>query len=71
LKKEELSRKIGNRIVQLREKKGWSQSDLARALLKDRQTIHKIETGDANPTVYTLAEIAKVLEVQLMEIFRF
>ena len=71
LKKEELSRKIGNRIVQLREKKGWTQSDLARALLKDRQTIHKIETGDANPTVYTLAEIAKVLEVQLMEIFRF
>jgi DNA-binding XRE family transcriptional regulator len=39
--------------------------------MKDRQTIHKIETGDANPTVYTLAEIAKVLEVQLMEIFRF
>jgi putative transcriptional regulator len=71
LKKAELSRKIGNRIVQLREKKGWTQSDLARALLKDRQTIHKIETGDANPTVHTLHEIAKVLEVALMEIFRF
>jgi putative transcriptional regulator len=51
------------RIIQLREKKGLSQSDLARAVMKDRQTIHRIETGDSNPTVHTLHDIAKALDV--------
>lgn len=57
--------------VELHEKRGWSQWDLARALNEHRQTIHTIEVGDANPTVHTLNEIAKVLDVALMEIFRF
>jgi transcriptional regulator with XRE-family HTH domain len=70
VKKEELSKKIGNRIVELRERKGWSQADLGRALMKDRQNIERLENGKTNPTVFTLHEIAQVLEISLKEFFQ-
>ena len=69
--REGLKKKLGKRVVQLREEKGWSQADLARACKKDRQALEKIENGKVNPTVYTLYEIAQVLEVPLLELFRF
>lgn len=68
LKKEDLARKIGKRIIQLREKKGWTQADLARACEKDRQSIERIESGNTNPTVFTLNEIAIALEVPLADL---
>ena len=70
MKKEELARKIGKRIVQLREKKRWSQADLARACMKDRQSIERIENGKTNPTLFTLYGIAGALEVPMVELFR-
>lgn len=63
--KEELNRSIGERIIELRTKKGMSQSDLARACGKDRQAIEKIENGKVNCTVFTLYEISVGLEVSL------
>lgn len=65
MKKSDLNKKVGQRIVELREKKGWSQSDLARACGKDRQAIEKLENGKVNPTLYTLFEVAEALEVSL------
>jgi putative transcriptional regulator len=65
VKKSDLNKKIGQRIVELREKKGWSQSDLARACGKDRQAIEKLENGRVNPTLYTLYEVAEALAVSL------
>jgi transcriptional regulator with XRE-family HTH domain len=69
--KEQLKKKIGQRIVQLRSQKGWSQSDLARASNKDRQAIEKLENGKVNPTIYSLYEISKVLEVKLKDLVSF
>lgn len=63
--KEKLKKLIGLRIVELRKKKGWSQSDLARACGKDRQAIEKLENGKVNPTLYTLLEISNSLGVPL------
>ena len=63
--KEELKKKIGKRIIELRAQKGWSQADLARACEKDRQAIEKLENGKVNPTLYSLLEISKALEVPL------
>ena len=65
MKKSDLNKKIGQRIIELRERKGWSQSDLARACGKDRQAIEKLESGKVNPTLYTLNEISKGLEVSI------
>lgn len=69
--KEQLKKKIGQRIVQLRSQKGWSQSDLARACNKDRQVLEQFENGKVNPTIYSLLEIAKALEVPLKELVDF
>lgn len=66
--RDNLKIKLGKRIVMLREQKGWSQSDLARACNKDRQAIEKLENGKVNPTLYTLLELANALEVSLPEL---
>jgi putative transcriptional regulator len=64
----ELQKLVGKRIVQLRTEKGWSQSDLARACEKDRQSIERIENGRVSPSLYSLYEIALALEVRLEEL---
>ncbi len=69
--KDQLSKKVGNRIVELRTKKGLTQSDLARACGKDRQAIEKIENGKVNSTTYSLYAISKALGVDLYELLKF
>ncbi|KFF22914.1 helix-turn-helix domain-containing protein [Chryseobacterium sp. JM1] len=66
--REKLKIELGRQIIMLRQQKGWSQSDLARACNKDRQAIEKLENGKVNPTLYTLLEIANALEVSLPEL---
>lgn len=69
--KEELKRKIGKRIIELRTQKGWTQSDLARACNKDRQALEKLENGRTNPTLYSLFEVSKALQVSLKRLVDF
>lgn len=69
--KEDLQKKIGQQIIKLRLEKGWSQSDLARACIKDRQAVEKIENGKVNPTLFTLLEIANALEISLSKLLEF
>ena len=69
--KEELKKLVGQRIIAFRKKKGWSQSDLARACNKDRQAIEKWEKGKVNPTIYSLYEIARALNIRLCDLIDF
>jgi putative transcriptional regulator len=69
--KEKLQKLIGQRVIDIRSKKGWSQSDLAREAGKDRQAIEKLENGKVNPTLYSLLEIAKALDVSLATLVDF
>jgi putative transcriptional regulator len=69
--RDKLKKKIGERIVELRTQKGWSQSDLARACNKDRQAIEKLESGKVNPTLYTLMEVADAMEISLPKLVDF
>jgi putative transcriptional regulator len=71
MKKLELQLKVGRRIVELRTQKGWSQADLARACNKDRQSIERIENGKVAPSLYTLYEISKALEVSIAKLVTF
>ena len=68
--KDQLKKKIGQRIIELRKQKGWSQSDLARVCSKDRQAIEKLENGKVNPTIYSLYEISKALKVSLSDLVK-
>jgi putative transcriptional regulator len=69
--KEKLQKLIGQRVIDIRSKKGWSQSDLAREAGKDRQAIEKLENGKVNPTLYSLLEIANALDVSLATLVDF
>ena len=69
--KDELKKKLGQRIVELRTQRGWTQSDLARACGKDRQALEKLENGRVNPTIYSLLEISKALEITLSKLINF
>ena len=67
----ELLKLIGKRIVELRTQKGLSQSDLARACNKDRQSIERMENGKVSPSLYSLYEISVALEVPMEELIAY
>ena len=69
--KEETNKKIGDRIKELRTQKGWSQSDLARACDKDRQAIERLENGKTNPTIFSLFEVSKALNIKVKDLINF
>lgn len=69
-KSEELKR-LGVRIKELRNAKGLSQAKLGLLILKDQQSIHKVEAGEFNPTYLYLLALSKGLEVSIKELLDF
>lgn len=60
---------LAKKIRELRNKKGLSQEKLARLADVSYNTIVKIESGESkNPTIQTMAGIAKALGTSLDEI---
>lgn len=59
---------LGKRIATLREKNGLSQTELALECEKDRQSIHRLEKGGVNPSIYYLLQIAKALNISVSEL---
>lgn len=55
---------IGNRIRTTRKKKGLSQTELANLLGKSMRTIQKYESGEIEPSIAIINEIAKRLDVE-------
>lgn len=71
LSKQELSKKIGARIKQLRKEKGISQAELGRLCNKDKQHIELIENHKVSANTYTLYTIAIALDIELKKLFDF
>lgn len=71
LTKQDLSKKIGARIKQLRSERNISQAELARLCNKDKQHIELIENHKVSANTFTLYTIAVALDVQLKELFDF
>ena len=62
---------LSDKIRQERQKKGLSQSELARRSGHAVSTIHGIENGDnRNPSFRTICDIAKVLGIPLDELYQ-
>lgn len=59
-----------NNLGDFRKKAGLNQADLGKLVGVSRQTISLIERGDYNPSVTVALTIAKVLGVDINEIFR-
>lgn len=64
------SEKLGNNLKRIRTEKDISQGDIARELKVSRSFISNIENGKTNPTLATIAKLAKAVGVptdQLMK----
>ncbi len=69
--KQEFLKKLGNRVVALRQQKGMSQAELAWACQKDPQSIERLENAKINPSIFYLHQIAQGLGVPLKELLDF
>jgi transcriptional regulator with XRE-family HTH domain len=62
--------RFGEWIAREREKRGWSQADLARYAGLHRQSLYKIENGEASPAVETFIALATALDISPNVLFR-
>jgi putative transcriptional regulator len=58
-----------SRVRELRERRGWSQGELAEQLEVSRQTINAIETGKYDPSLPLAFRIAKLFGQSIERIF--
>lgn len=61
---------IGNRIRQLRTKKGFSQEKLAELSNLNTSYIGQIERGEKNPSIDIVYSIASALDIALPDLFK-
>ena len=60
---------VGNKIKTFREKKGWSQEDLADISGLHRTYISGVERGVRNPTIEIVFRISCALGVDVAQLF--
>jgi len=65
---QDISKKLGENLRKIRLKKKMSQGDIAKLLGVDRGYISKIENGKKNLTLATIAKLAKVLRVSVVDL---
>jgi len=61
---------LGQRIRELRIEKKLSQARLGIKIFKDQQSIHKVESGQFNPSYIYLLEICEGLEINMEELIK-
>ena len=64
------STKLGLNLKKIRTKKGVSQGDIAKELGVSRGFISTIENGKTNPTLATIAKLAKAVGVSTDELLK-
>ena len=67
----EISKKLGLRIKELREKQGFTQLKLAEILDMEASNLSKIERGIQIPKEESLENISKALGVEVKELFNY
>jgi transcriptional regulator with XRE-family HTH domain len=67
---QEESKKLGNNLKIIRTAKNITQSELAELVNVDKSFVSNIENGKNNPTLSTIASLAKALKVPVDELFK-
>ena len=67
----DLKQQIGARIKEIRTKRGITQDQLSELMEINPKYLSSIERGKENPTLNTLTNLARSLDVNLDEIFSF
>jgi XRE family transcriptional regulator, regulator of sulfur utilization len=65
VKRKEPVRRFAARLKELREAHDWTQDDLAGELECDRAYVSQLERGIHNPSLITMAKIAKIFSVEV------
>lgn len=68
--KQKLSVKLGQRLAELRSRKGFTQERLAYDAGLNRAYVGYIERGERNPSVETMFKLATALKIELSELFK-
>ena len=64
------AQRLGENLKRIRTEKGISQGDIARALEVDKSFVSNIENAKTNPTLATIAKIAKAIGVSIDELLK-
>lgn len=64
------SEKLGKNLKRIRTEKGISQGEIGRILGVDKGFVSNIENGKTNPTLATIAKIAKAIGVSVGELIK-
>jgi len=64
------SEKLGKNLKRIRTSKNISQGEIGRRLEVDKSFISNIENGKTNPTLSTIAKIAKAVGVSVGELMK-
>lgn len=64
------SERLGNNLKRIRTEKGISQGEISRILEVDKGFISNIEAGKTNPTLATIAKIARAVGVSVGELMK-
>lgn len=67
--KASLQTKLGIRIKTLREQKNISQQELASLCDFEKSNMSRLEAGNTNPTLHTIAKICAALDISLSVFF--
>lgn len=59
---------VADRLIELRQERGFSQARLAELAGVDRKTINRIENGHFSPSLDTLTRLSVVLKCGLIEL---
>lgn len=68
---QEVTRRFGDRMKNLRKKRGLSQEKLALDIEMDLTSVNEIEKGHRSPKLITMYKIAQALGVNLRELADF
>ena len=69
-KRSQFIKAVGQRISELRKKKGLSQEALASKIGIDRVAVGYIEQGRRRPSLNTIYSIAEALEIRVADLFK-
>ena len=67
----DLKKKFGLRVKRIRQKRGFSQEELAEKIDIAVNNMGKIERGESFVTSVTLEKLAKILDVKVQDFFVF
>jgi len=60
-----------NRLEEFRNKRGWTQQELADQVEVSRQTIISLENGRYNPSILLAFRLARLFELKIEDLFLY